>query len=40
MIGRTISHHEITKKLCEGGIGPSLMLAQPRRGRNSSPKRP
>jgi len=32
MTGRTISHYQILVKLGEGGMGPSLMLAEPRRG--------
>ncbi len=39
MIGRTIAHYLILENLGGGSMGPSLMLAQPRLGRNSFLKR-
>ena len=36
MIGRSLLHGEITEKLGKGGMGPSLTLAELRRGPNSS----
>jgi len=40
MTGRTISHYQILEKQGPSGMGPNLLLAEPRRGRNSFPKRP